>query len=60
MPSYIITTEKFDEVTITADNIKAARADAKRRFRIKNPAMTRAVKEYNECSICDSKPCCCK
>ena len=57
---YIITTEKFGEVAILAENIEAARADARRRFKIKNPALVRAERTYTECADCESRPCCCK
>lgn len=59
MPSYIVSTEKFGDVTVTFDNIEEARADARRRFGVKNPRAVRAMREYAKCESCESAPCCC-
>jgi hypothetical protein len=57
---YTVKTDKFGDVTIQAENIKDARADARRRFKVKNPECVTAFREYTRCGVCDSKPCCCK
>lgn len=57
---YEVTTEKFGVVSFMASSIEDARADAKLRFRVKNPSAVRRVVEYKLCAQCDSKPCCCK
>jgi hypothetical protein len=59
MPLYIVSTERFGDVTVEFDSITDARRDARRRFGVKNPRSVRAYREYRVCDVCDSAPCCC-
>jgi hypothetical protein len=59
MPSYIVTTEQFGDVSVTFDNIGQARADARERFGVTNPRMVRVAQSYVKCDSCESAPCTC-
>lgn len=59
MSRYLVTTEKFGEVSIEATDIKDARRDARRRFNITNPKLVRRAHTYTTCDVCSSAPCCC-
>jgi len=58
MPLYAVQTERFGEVTLTAPNVGAARATARKRFKA-GPAAVRRVWRYRLCEACECSPCMC-
>jgi len=58
MPIYDVQTKRFGTIQHEADNIKEARAWARKAHGVGPSSVTRQV-EYKLCDRCDCKPCCC-
>jgi len=57
---YVVTTEKFGDVSFVADSLADARTDARHRFGVRNPKLVRlAPRTSTPCAACDSRPCVC-
>jgi len=58
--TYIVTTDRFGDVSFYATDIKDARRDARVRFGVKNPKLVRRETAYTTCDTCSCSPCCCE